>query len=190
LGLPFAVHDPNTIGIRQRPTRRREPISPGRGIVRLSLIAIVLLLIATSFQAIAVPSKDELLSDSEITSLGTLSRLAGATQTLWSDDRLASGFLYFEGTRFVTFDVKYNSSEAAKAALALFYEGSCKAGIQYLHDTGATIAVVSLYMADVGVVLRTGRFNPATKVESCLDASGSRFFDSGSVIAYSFDTSP
>src|SRR5439155_5689104 len=77
-----------------------------------SLIVIAVLLIATSFQVIAAPSRDELLDDAEVRSLTTLGQIAGTTQTLWSDDRLAPAFLYFERTRFVTFNVKYDASQA------------------------------------------------------------------------------
>ena len=127
---------------------------------------------------------DEQLSRAEATAVGSLSTIMDSRTVAWSDDRIATTFLYYQPRAFTTLDLAFNSSAGPLATIAVFYTGNCQRAASYVAGTGAGVAIVTQYMATQGVVERSASLEPSSSVLNCFNQFSSRIYDNGAVIAY------
>ena len=153
---------------------------------RMMIILVIFVLANVVASALDVRglSHDELLSQVEASGVETISKLTPPSTVIWSDDRLGPSFLYYQPKAFITFDLKYDLDEEAKAVIYVFYNSDCAETARYLKGTGAGLALTTSYMSTGGVVRRAAPLVPAPNIVECFASSASQVYDNGAVSVF------
>ena len=166
---------------------RHNSRSWARWMMVLVVVFVTVNIVASAYDVQSL-SHDELLSSSEAASVLSLSKVTSTATVIWSDDRVASAFLYYQPKAFVTFALAYSPEEDARAVISVFYSTDCPSGAQYLRGTGAQLAVVTSYMARDGPVQRAAPLVPAPEANECFMTSASEVYDNGAVSVFNLSS--